>query len=73
MTRAFDRLLQSRCGSDAVVGIRSGSEKWFDLLIINGKHSTNMTYVTAQTNDDPTEPLFASPRRDSQKAITDDT
>ncbi len=34
-----------RCGSDAVIGIRSSSKTWFDLLIINGKHSQQMTFV----------------------------
>ena len=34
-----------RCGSDAVIGIRSSSKTWYDLLIINGKHSIRMTFV----------------------------
>ncbi|CAF3637043.1 unnamed protein product [Rotaria sp. Silwood1] len=31
------------CASDTVIGIRSSSRTWFDLLIINGKHSQPMT------------------------------
>ncbi|CAF3692701.1 unnamed protein product [Rotaria sp. Silwood1] len=33
------------CGSDTVIDIRSSSKTWFDLLIINGKHSQPMTFV----------------------------
>ena len=35
--------VHSRCASDTVIGIRSSSKTWFDLLIINGKRSTSMT------------------------------
>ncbi|CAF4303021.1 unnamed protein product, partial [Adineta steineri] len=41
-------------GSDTVIGIRSASKTWFDLLVINGKHSLPMTEKSRQAITDDT-------------------
>ena len=38
-------MIVRRCGSDATIGIRSSSKTWYDLLIIDGRHSIRMTFV----------------------------
>lgn len=38
------------CGSDAVIGVRSTSNNWFDLLIINAENaSSSMSYVSIRS------------------------
>ncbi|CAF1102359.1 unnamed protein product, partial [Rotaria sordida] len=65
------------CGSDTVIGIRSSSKTWFDLLIINGKHSQSMTEKSQQaiTNDTLcyTSPVWLSTEIDGVRIISGQT
>ncbi|CAF4062120.1 unnamed protein product [Rotaria sp. Silwood2] len=62
------------CGSDTVIGTRSSSKTWFDLLIINGKHSQPMTEKSRQaiTNDTLcyTSPVWLSTEIDGVRIIS---
>ncbi|CAF1318391.1 unnamed protein product [Rotaria sordida] len=65
------------CGSDTVIGIRSSSKTWFDLLIINGKDSQSMTEKSQQaiTNDTLcyTSPVWLSTEIDGVRIISGQT
>ncbi|UJR14874.1 hypothetical protein I4U23_001859 [Adineta vaga] len=60
--------------SDTVIGIRSSSKTWFDLLIINGKHSQPMSEKSRQAITDDTlcytSPVWLSTEIDGIRIIS---
>lgn len=62
------------CGSDSIIGIRSSSKTWYDLLIINGSSSVAMTEKSRETitNDTLcyTSPVYLATEIDGMRILS---